>query len=491
MKKYILALDEGTTSCRAGLFDVKNHKYLNLNSAKFELYYPQNAWVEFDANEVWQAQKKVLQNAVEGISLDEIYGIGIANQRESCVAWNKQTGEAVYPAICWQCRRTANFCDSLNAKEKKIIKDKTGLIVDPYFSASKFQWLFENISEVKELAEKNNLCFGTIDSFLIFKLTQGKVFATDTTNASRTMLFNLKTLDWDDWLLNFFNIKREWLPKIISSSEIVGSTNLFEKPLNICSVIGDQQSALVGQCCFEKGMSKNTYGTGCFVLINSGSKFINCKHLVSTVAYTIAGKTTYAIEGSVLNAGSLIEWLLSIGLISSASETEEMAKSLSDNGGVYLIPAFTGLGAPYWDSLARGAFVGLTRGTTKNHLVRATLESMAFSTYDLISVLKDNYITELRVDGGVSNNNFLMQFQADLLNIKIKKPKIYESTLLGATYLAGLSSGAYSSLEEIASNWKLSKEFIPNISNQERTNLIDNWHKALNLIIRKEKKIKF
>ncbi|MDD2227279.1 MAG: glycerol kinase GlpK [Clostridia bacterium] len=512
MKKYILAIDEGTTSCRAGLFDVKKNVFTCVKSAKFKLNFPKNAWVEFDANEVWKAQKKVLLEVGENVEAKEIYGIGITNQRESVVAWDRQTGIAVYPAICWQCRRTADFCNKLSAEKKELIKQKTGLIVDPYFSATKFQWLFDNVPEIKNLAKQNRLCFGTIDSFLVFKMTGGAVFATDTTNASRTMLFNLKTLDWDNELLSFFNLERKWLPKIMSSSEIYGETfvpnkvrkndskkssesennsdyGVFDFPLKICSVIGDQQSALVGQCCFEKGMVKNTYGTGCFALINTGSEIRNCKKLITTVAYTIAGKTTYAIEGSAFNAGSLVEWLISIGLINSASETENLALDVDDNGGVYLVPAFTGLGAPYWDSNARGAFLGLTRGTTKNHLVRAVLESMAFSTYDLFSTLKASdgeYIKELRVDGGVAKNNFVMQFQSDLLGLKVKLPKDFESTLLGATFLAGLSSGAYSNLKEISTKWQIQKEFTPKMNDDERQKLLDGWHKSVNMIIRKD-----
>lgn len=485
MKKYILAIDEGTTSARAGLFDIKKNQFKTIKSAKFNLFYPQNAWVEFDANEVWQTQKNVLIDVADNVSPKEIFGIGITNQRESAIAWDKQTGKAVYPAICWQCRRTAEFCDNISNEQKKLIKQKTGLIVDPYFSASKFKWLFDNIPEVKHLAKQNRLCFGTMDSFLIYKFTNGKIFATDTTNASRTMLFNLKGLTWDDDLLAFFKIKKEWLPKIISSSEIIGSTNLFGEPLDICSVIGDQQSALVGQCCFKKGMAKNTYGTGCFVLVNSGSNIEEIDKLVTTVAYTIAGKTNYAIEGSVLNAGSLVEWLLGIGLIQTPAESEKMAYSEKDNGSVYLVPAFTGLGAPYWDSSARGAFIGLTRATTKNHLVRAVLESMAYSTYDLLSMLDSKYIKELRVDGGVSKNNFLLQFQSDILNKKIKLPTMVESTLMGAVYMAGLSSGAYKNLDEISTKWELNKEFCPAMKNAERKHLLNEWHNAMKKIIKK------
>lgn len=484
MKKYILAIDEGTTSARAGLFDVKKNQFKSIKSAKFDLFYPQNAWVEFDANEVWSAQKNALMEVAEGIKTEEIYGIGITNQRESAIAWDKLTGKAVFPAICWQCRRTADFCDNISKANKKLIKEKTGLIADPYFSASKFKWLYENIPEIKELARQKRLCFGTMDSFLIFKFTNGKVFATDTTNASRTMLFNLRTLNWDEDLLKLFKIKKEWLPKIISSSEIVGSTDLLGKPLNICSVIGDQQSALVGQCCFKKGMAKNTYGTGCFVLVNTGTNIEEVDKLVSTLAYTINGETVYAVEGSVLNAGCLVEWLLSIGLISEPAESETLALNEKDNGGVYLIPAFTGLGAPYWDSSARGAFIGLTRGATKNHLVRAVLESMAYSTYDLFSLFKNRYIKELRVDGGVSKNNFLMQFQSDILNMKIKLSKMVESTLMGAVYLAGLSSGAYSSLEEITTKWELQKEYTPKMKIKKRKLLLDGWHNAVKKVLK-------
>ena len=479
-KKYILALDEGTTSARAGLFDIEKNEFVQIKSKSFEIFYPKEAWVEFDANEIWEAQKEVLIKAKGKIGVDEIFGIGITNQRETAVAWDSKTGRAVKNAICWQCRRTADYCQKIALKHKRLIKDKTGLVIDPYFSASKFNWLLKNNEEVKELARQNRLCLGTIDSFLLYRLTGGKVFATDTTNASRTMLMNLRTLEWDDELLKIFGIKKTYLPKIMASSGEFGETNIFERPLKIFSMIGDQQSALVGQSCFEKGMAKNTYGTGCFMLVNTGSEIVENERLVSTVAYTIGDKTTYAVEGSVLNAGSLVEWLKAIGLIKSASQTEEMALREENNGGVYLVPAFTGLGAPYWEPNARGVFTGLTRGTTKNHLVRAVLESMAYSTYDIFNSLGDEkMLKELRVDGGVSNNNFLMQFQADLLNTKIKIPNIFERTLLGAVYLAGLASGAYQDLKEISSLWELKKSFEPTMTKKERSRLIKGWLEAV------------
>ena len=487
MKRYIIAIDEGTTSCRAGLFDIKKNKFLTIQSKSFKINYPNNAWVEFDANEIWEKQKSVLLEIIKTVDIDEVFSLGLTNQRESVVAWDKRNGEAVYPSICWQCRRTDEDCSKLEKKYKQIIQDRTGLIIDPYFSATKFQWLLNNNKQVKSLAKSGNLCLGTIDSFLIFKLTNGKVFATDTTNASRTMLFNLKNLDWDNELLRIFKIKREWLPKIVSSSEFIGNCEIFEKPISICGVIGDQQSALVGQSCFKKGMAKNTYGTGCFMLINTGDEIVKKNNLISTIAYSVGGKTAYAVEGSVLNAGSLVEWLKSIGLINSAGETQKMAMECQDNGGVYLVPAFTGLGAPYWDTKSRGAFLGITRATTKNHLVRAVLESMAYSTYDIISALDDKFLKEMRCDGGASNNEFLMQFQSDLLNINIKLPKIFESTLLGAVYMAGLSSGAYKNFEEIENKWQQVKEFKPLMDKKQRKLLISQWHDSINRVLVKNK----
>ena len=386
---------------------------------------------------------------MHGLKLEEIYSIGITNQRESVVAWNKKTGKIVSKSIVWQCRRTADYCDSLKPRIKRLVKKKTGLIVDPYFSATKIKWLIENNAMVRKLHEQDNVCFGTMDSFLLSKLTNNKVFATDVTNASRTMLYNIKSLTYDKKLLKIFGIKENSLPKVVSNSELIGyaQTSLGEIP--ICSMIGDQQSALFGQGCFFEGMAKNTYGTGCFLLYNTGDKIVKTQKLLNDIAWQIDGKTTYALEGSVFNAGSAITWLIeNLHLINSPSETNDIDKKVKDTLGTYFIPAFTGLGAPHWKSDVKGAIVGLTRATTKDHIIRACLESMAYSTQDILKEMQG--IKELRCDGGVANNNFILSFQADLSRVKVTKQANVEATVLGAIYLAGLASGAFKNLEDIA-----------------------------------------
>lgn len=486
MKKYIIGIDEGTTSARAGVFDVTQNKIVSLVQKPIELIYPQPGWVEIDANQIWSTQRAVLIEAVANIDAEpeEIFGIGVTNQRETVVAWDRLTGKPITNAICWQCKRTAKDIELLPAKTKKLIKDKTGLIPDAYFSASKMKWIIDNIPLAKELLKEHRLCLGTIDSFIVFKLTKG-AFVTDTTNASRTMLFNIKALSWDSDLLKLFNIPLEALPKVVSSSEIVGLTNIFGKDIPICGLAGDQQSALFGQACFKRGMLKNTYGTGGFLLVNTGSKPVMAKNLLTTVAYTINGKTCYALEGSVFNCGSTVQWLRDgLGLFKKSSDTEKMAESVASNEGVYLVPAFTGLGAPYWNMEARGAIVGLTRAVNKNHIARACLEAMAYSTEDLISEMrKENVkITEMRVDGGASNNQFLMQFQSSLSDVVIFVPENTELTLMGAVFLAGLASGAYSSLDELSNLWKMNLQYLPRHT-KDYDKLYLGWKKAVQKVL--------
>lgn len=465
MKRYIIGIDEGTTSARAGVFDTKTNKIVSLSQKAISLIYPKLGWVEIDAKEIWSVQRSVLIEAVSNADIEpeEIFGIGLTNQRETVVAWDRQTGKPISNAICWQCRRTAKDIEKLSAENKKMIKEKTGLIPDAYFSATKMKWILENVPEAKLLLKQHRLCMGTIDSYIVFRLTKG-VFVTDTTNASRTMLFNINTLSWDADLLKLFKIPLEVLPQVVGSNEIVGTTNLFGKQIPICGIAGDQQSALIGQACYSPGMLKNTYGTGGFLLVNTGNKPVPAKKLLTTVAYTINGKTNYALEGSVFNCGSTVQWIRDgLGIIKKSADTEKMALSVDDNAGVYLVPAFTGLGSPYWDMNARGTIVGLTRASNKNHIARAALEAMAYSTEDLIKEMKNEnvIVTEMRVDGGVSNNKFLMQFQSDLSNVVINVPTNAELTLMGAVYLAGLASGAYGSLTEIADLWRMQTQYLP------------------------------
>lgn len=477
-KKYIVGIDEGTTNARAVLYDVKKKEIIKQESKNFKQFYPNPGWVEHDAEEIYKAVESCLNTVLEGLSAEEIYGIGITNQRESVVAWNKKTGKPAQKSIVWQCRRTEKYCESLSPKLKKIIKKKTGLIVDAYFSASKMKWMLENSEKVRTLNSENNLCFGTIDSFLLFKLTNGKVFATDVTNASRTMLFNINTLAWDSELLKVFGIKLESLPKVVSNSEILGMAKTAIGEIPIASMIGDQQSALFGQGCFYEGMAKDTFGTGCFLLKNFGAKPPFSKNLLTDIAWKIGDNTTYALEGSVFNAGSAITWLVeNIGVISSPKETNDIDKKAPTNLGVYFIPAFTGLGAPHWRGEVRGSITGLTRGTNKYHIVRACLESMVYSSQDILNEMGE--ISELRCDGGVTNSDFLLQFLADLSRIKVTRQKSVEATVLGAIYLAGLATGAFKNLEEISGLIKPAKTFLPKMHPDRMQEYYDGWKKAL------------
>lgn len=477
-KKYIVGIDEGTTNARAVLYDVKKKEIIKQESKNFKQFYPNPGWVEHDAEEIYKAVESCLNTVLEGLSAEEIYGIGITNQRESVVAWNKKTGKPAQKSIVWQCRRTEKYCESLSPKLKKIIKKKTGLIVDAYFSASKMKWMLENSEKVRTLNSENNLCFGTIDSFLLFKLTNGKVFATDVTNASRTMLFNINTLSWDSELLKVFGIKLESLPKVVSNSEILGMAKTAIGEIPIASMIGDQQSALFGQGCFYEGMAKDTFGTGCFLLKNFGAKPPFSKNLLTDIAWKIGDNTTYALEGSVFNAGSAITWLVeNIGVISSPKETNDIDKKAPTNLGVYFIPAFTGLGAPHWRGEVRGSITGLTRGTNKYHIVRACLESMVYSSQDILNEMGE--ISELRCDGGVTNSDFLLQFLADLSRIKVTRQKSVEATVLGAIYLAGLATGAFKNLEEISGLIKPAKTFLPKMHPDRMQEYYDGWKKAL------------
>lgn len=491
-KKYILALDQGTTSSRAIIFN-KNGAIVSVAQRQFEQIFPRPGWVEHDASEIWYTQSSVAAEVVAKTNITglDIAAIGITNQRETTIVWDRETSVPLYNAIVWQDRRTADYCNELKEKGfADMVRKKTGLIIDAYFSATKIKWILDNIEGARERAEKGKLCFGTVDSWLIWKFTRGKAHATDVTNASRTMLFNIHTLQWDDELLDLFTIPRSMLPTVHSSSEIISETasTLFSTKIPIAGVAGDQQAALFGQLCLTKGMTKTTYGTGCFMVMNTGDKVIESKHnLLSTIAWKIGNKTTYALEGSVFIGGAVIQWLRdSLGLITSASETESLAMSIPDNAGVYFVPALTGLGAPYWDQYARGTIVGITRGTTKAHIVRASLEGIAFQVYDVLKAMeKDSNQPsgEMRVDGGAVANNFLMQFQADIFRGSVIRPKVLETTALGAAYLAGLAVGYWENIEQIKEQWSLDKTFEPTMDKQQSEQLINGWHKTINTIV--------
>lgn len=490
-KKYLMALDQGTTSSRCIIFN-KQGKIMASAQKEFTQYFPRSGWVEQNPNEIWSSELGVMVEAmaVMGIDSEEIAAIGITNQRETTIIWDRVTGEPVYNAIVWQCRRTADMVEKLKREgyEDKI-KQKTGLISDPYFSATKIAWILENVKGAREKADKGQLMFGTVDTWLIYKLTKGKVFATDYTNAARTMLFNIHTLKWDSELLELFNIPSNMLPEVKNSSEIYGFTDetVFGGRVAIAGVAGDQQAALFGQCCFGEGEGKNTYGTGCFLLMNTGDKAVDSKNgLLTTIAIGIEGKVQYALEGSVFVAGAAIKWLRDeLKLIDSADETYDLAVSVEDSNGVYVVPAFTGLGAPYWDAYARGAVFGLSRGSSKAHFVRATLESLAYQTMDVVKVMEEDSgisLKALKVDGGASVNDFLLQFQADILSTDIIRPEVIETTALGAAYLAGLAVGYYENTEEIKLNWRLKDKFIPAISEDKRQKLTSGWSEAVNRI---------
>ncbi len=484
MKRYILGLDEGTTSARTLVYDAIDNNIINITNEKFKQYFPKAGWVEHDANEIWSVMQRTMNTAIRDskISPEDIIGIGITNQRESIVAWDKDTGESICPSIVWQCRRTKDYCDTIKSSMRKYIKKNTGLIVDPYFSATKIKWILENEPKARKLLENNKLCVGTIDTYITYRLTNGEKFVTDTSNASRTMLFNINTLTWDEKLLKYFGIPKEILPTVISNGKEIGTAHTKYGDLKIGAILGDQQSSLFGQGCFAQGMAKATYGTGCFILSNTGSKPIYNKKMLSTIAWTINDKTTYAEEGSIFNAGTVVNWLIdNLKVLNSNKESSEICNNLKSTDGVYFVPAFTGMGAPYWAPNSTGAIVGLTRGTTQNEIIRAGLESMAYNTYDIVKSMENNDISikELRVDGGVTRNEFLMQFQADILGKKIVKPSSSECTALGAIYMAGLSLGYYKSLKEISSTIQISKEYKNTFTDKKRAPLIDGWHKAV------------
>ncbi len=481
--KYILTLDAGTTSVRAILFE-KDGKVLKVEKQPFCQYFPFSAYVEHDAEEIWHKLLSCIKKVCQDINPAEIYGIGITNQRETVVAWDSQSGEPLAKAIVWQCRRTSKECEKLkHSKMGKTIHKKTGLIPDAYFSATKMKWLIDNNHEVKKALKEQRLCLGTIESFLVFRLTNGASFVSDVTNASRTMLFNIKTLTWDADLLNFFKIPLSVLPKIVNNDDIVGSTSILGQAVSIAGLFGDQQSSLFGQACFTRAMAKNTYGTGCFMLLNTGSTPIWSKHgLLTTVAYKTKRATCYALEGSVFNAGSIVDWAINnLSLAKNAAQLTTLATSISSNENVHLVPAFTGLGTPYWDMEARGIITGLTRATDKRHLARAVLESMAFSTFDvLVSMQKEtkNAIKELHVDGGGSQNDFLMQFQCDLLQTKLKRYNL-ESTCLGTFFMTALATGVFKNMSELKSQSQPICTFLPQKDQKETKELIKNWHIAV------------
>ena len=480
MKKYIIGLDEGTTSARTLIYDIQEDKIINIVNEKFKQYFPNPGWVEHDANEIWQVLNQTMLKAIKQskIKLDEIIGIGITNQRESVVAWNKKTGESVYPSIVWQCRRTSKFCEIIKKPIKKYIKKTTGLITDAYFSASKIKWLLENNDKVKKLKNENNLCIGTIDSYITYKLTQGEKFITDTSNASRTMLFNINNLSWDDKLLKKFGIPKDILPEVISNGKQLGIAHTEIGDIPIGSILGDQQSSLFGQGCFNEGLAKATYGTGCFILSNTGDKPIHNKKMLTTIAWTINDKTTYALEGSIFNAGTVVNWLIDdLQVLESNKTSSEISSNLQDTNGVYFVPAFTGMGAPYWKTYAKGSIVGLTRGVNKNHIIRAGLESMAYNTYDIIKCM-DN-IKELHVDGGVSRNEFLMQFLADIIGKKVIKSESSVCTALGTIYMCGLSLGYFKNPNEIKKRIQITKTYSSKMNSKQRDELYNGWKNAV------------
>lgn len=489
--KYILTLDAGTTSVRAILFN-KSGKLLKVEKQPFHQHFPQNAYVEHDAEEIWQKLIFCIKKVCEGINPAEIYGIGITNQRETVVAWNKQNGTPLANAIVWQCRRTSKECEKLKrSKMGKIIHKKTGLIPDAYFSATKMKWLIDNNPEVKSALKENRLCLGTIESYLVFRLTDGASFVTDVTNASRTMLFNIKTLAWDADLLKFFKIPLAVLPKVVNNDASVGTTAILGQNVPIAGLFGDQQSSLFGQGCFTRGMAKNTYGTGCFMLLNTGKTPIWSKHaLLTTVAYKTKHTTCYALEGSVFNAGSVVDWAIdNLFLAKTPAELTALATSINSSENVHLVPAFTGLGTPYWDMEARGIITGLTRATDRRHLARAILESMAFSTFDvLVAMQKEtkNAIKELHVDGGGSQNDFLMQFQCDLLQTKLKRYNL-ESTCLGTFFMTALATGAFKDMSHLKSQSQPLCTFSPQKEEKEIKELTKNWHIAVRRSLTKNK----
>ncbi|MCS4486330.1 glycerol kinase GlpK [Staphylococcus americanisciuri] len=489
MGKYILAIDQGTTSSRAILFDNQG-EIRGISQREFKQYFPKSGWVEHDANEIWTSVISVMAAVLNenNISPTEVAGIGITNQRETTVVWDKHTGRPIYHAIVWQSRQTQHICDQLKKDgHEATFRQKTGLLLDPYFSGTKVKWLLDEVDGAREKAENGDLLFGTIDSWLVWKLSGGQAHVTDYTNASRTLMYNIHELKWDDELLELLDVPKNMLPEVRPSSEIYCETkdyHFFGQNVPIAGIAGDQQAALFGQACFERGDVKNTYGTGGFMLMNTGEKAVISDHgLLTTIAYGIDGKVHYALEGSIFVAGSAIQWLRDgLRMIQSAPQSEDYATRVDGSGGVYVVPAFVGLGTPYWDSEARGAIFGLTRGTKKEHFIRATLESLCYQTRDVIEAMAQDSgmdVNSLRVDGGAVKNNFLMQFQADLLNIEVERPEVNETTALGAAYLAGIATGFWEDQSHVSNHWKLEKSFEPEMSEEKRNHLYKGWKKAV------------
>jgi glycerol kinase len=486
MAQYILALDQGTTSSRAILFDRQGTVH-SLAQKEFPQYFPQSGWVEHDADEIWSSQIGVAHEAMAriGVTAGDIAAIGITNQRETTLVWDKATGRPIHRAIVWQDRRTAGFADELRAAgHEALLRQKTGLVIDAYFSGTKLKWLLDQVPGAREKAERGELAFGTIDTWLVWKLTQGQLHITDVSNASRTLLYNIHTGDWDDDLLSLFNVPRSILPEVRRSSEVYGKTNELGGAIPIAGIAGDQQAATFGQACLQPGMAKNTYGTGCFLLLNTGGEAIASQHqLLTTVAWKVGDRTDYALEGSVFVAGAVVQWLRDgLGIIRQSQDVEALAATVPDNGGVYFVPAFVGLGAPYWDSYARGTIVGLSRGATAAHIARAALESIAHQTVDVMdAMVQDSRVSlsELRVDGGASRNDLLMQFQADVLGVPVVRPRVTETTALGAAYLAGLAVGYWEQESEITRLWQVERRFEPGVSGDRRQSWREEWRRAV------------
>ncbi|MEI3155815.1 MAG: glycerol kinase GlpK [Odoribacter sp.] len=493
MKQYIISLDQGTSSSRAIVFDHKG-EIKAVAQQEFRQIFPRSGWVEHDPHEIWSSQASVIAGAIASIGINglNVAAIGITNQRETTIVWDRESGEPVYNAIVWQDRRTSAYCDALKSEGKTdFIREKTGLIIDAYFSATKIKWILDNVEGAREKAEAGKLIFGTVDSWLIWRLTRGDVHVTDVTNASRTMLFNIHKLEWDEELLALFDIPGSMMPEVKSSSEVYGytTTTMFAHKVPIAGIAGDQQAALFGQMCTEPGMVKNTYGTGCFLLMNSGDKPVYSKNnLLATIAWKIGGEVTYALEGSIFVGGAIVQWLrMSLGIVRSSSEIEALASRVPDNGGVFFVPALTGLGAPYWNQYARGAISGISRGTTAAHIARAALEGIAYQTMDVVNAMQRDAeieLKELRVDGGAAANNLLMQFQADVLGTDVIRPKIIETTALGAAYLAGLAVGYWKDLEEIKQQWQVDKHFEPTAEQKIIHELKEGWRDAIDRVIR-------
>lgn len=487
-EKYVMALDQGTTSCRCILYNHEGRP-AGMAQEEFTQIFPKSGWVEHDPMEIWNRQLSVCRKAMEGINAkaENIDSIGITNQRETTVVWDKQTGKPVYNAIVWQCRRTAEFCrDLVNTGLESAVREKTGLVIDPYFSGTKIRWILDNVPQARHLAGEGRLLFGTIETWLIWNLTVGRVHVTDYSNASRTMMFNIHELRWDQELLEMLGVPESILPEPVPSSRIYGYTSpeLFGGEIPISGAAGDQQASLFGQTCFDNGEAKNTFGTGGFVLVNTGSRPVKSeKGLLTTIAWGIEDKVCYALEGSVFVSGAVIQWLRDeLGIIGTSGETEEIARSVPDTAGAYVVPAFTGLGAPYWDPYARGTITGLSRGVNRNHIVRAALEAMAYQTWDLLEAMAEDLgspIRRLKVDGGAAENSFLLEFLADILGQKVYRPECIETTSLGAAYLAGMATGYWKSMDDIRDNWQIDRIFEPSMEEEKRRTLLEGWHKAV------------